>query len=273
MYTLGRFRFMREAALLFYRTSNPPVQGAISRSTDLELTSIDEVAGTLRADGAYSGLRLSASTLKEVLAYCQNSTCYGDGEREYPFHIVEKSEAEERYGRRFLVGRYLDCRHNCPAMKRLENDPTLRAIARKYFGSEPVLVGSRIWWSYASQATLEQQSKSGQTYHYDIDGYRSVSYFFYLTDVDQESGAHTYVRGSHLKKRLRHLFSLHKSRSDAEIENVYSQQDIRVVCGEAGLGLAEDTFCFHKGMNPRLRDRLMLQIRFGLRDYGTGPER
>jgi hypothetical protein len=133
------------------------------------------------------------------------------------------------------------------------------------------LIGARIWWSFATQASPEQHSKSGQTFHYDIDGYRSVSYFFYLTDVDEDAGAHTYVRGSHRKKRLSHLLSIRKSRSDCEIAAAYNPDDIRNICGSAGQGFAEDTFCFHKGLSPRLRDRLVLQVRFGLRDYGTSP--
>jgi hypothetical protein len=68
------------------------------------------------------------------------------------------------------------------------------------------------------------------------------------------------------------LISVHKSRPDEEIEGHYPAEDIRVICGKAGTGFAEDTFCFHKGQAPRSQDRLMLQVRFGLRDYGTGRE-
>jgi len=43
-----------------------------------------------------------------------------------------------------------------------------------------------------------------------------------------------------------------------------------VCCGPAGSGFAEDIFGFHKGLHPESGDRLITQIRYELRDYGTG---
>jgi hypothetical protein len=48
---------------------------------------------------------------------------------------------------------------------------------------------------------------------------------------------------------------------DAEIE--------RSLCGPAGFGFAEDGFGFHKGASPENGDRLLIQLRYGLRDYGA----
>jgi hypothetical protein len=112
--------------------------------------------------------------------------------------------------------------------------------------------------------------RDGQGFHYDIDGYRALAFFFYLTDVGPSNGPHVYVRGSHTKKLLRHIVSLYKGRTDAEIESVYGLER-QVVChGPAGSGFAEDIFGFHKGVHPQSGDRLIVQLRFGLRDYGTG---
>jgi len=40
-----------------------------------------------------------------------------------------------------------------------------------------------------------------------------------------------------------------------------------VVRGSAGVGFAEDIFCFYKGLHPERGDRLMLQLRYGIRSY------
>ena len=32
----------------------------------------------------------------------------------------------------------------------------------------------------------------------------------------------------------------------------------------------DDIFGFHKGLSPESGDRLIVQVRYGLRDYGTG---
>jgi hypothetical protein len=63
---------------------------------------------------------------------------------------------------------------------------------------------------------------------------------------------------------------MYKGRSDAEIESSYGLERQIVSCGRAGSGFAEDIFGFHKGLHPESGDRLIVQVRYGLRDYGTG---
>ncbi len=269
MYTLGRLPIFRSLGVWFYQRRSPALAAQASVSRDLNEIRLDEAVQQLRTDGVCDKLSLRQDTVLELLDYCRHSSCFGDGDRNLPFILSEKETIEKQHGAKFSLGRYLDCRQECAAVKRLQRDPVLLSLARGYLGCEPALVGARIWWSFATNATLEQQAKSGQTFHYDIDGYRSVSYFFYLTDADEDAGAHVYVRGSHRRKLWRHLCSLYKSRSDAEIKSVYPAGDIRTICGKPGEGFAEDTFCFHKGSRPRLRDRLLFQVRFGLCNYDS----
>jgi hypothetical protein len=127
-----------------------------------------------------------------------------------------------------------------------------------------------MWWSFAASADPKQQMDVGQGFHYDLDGYRALAFFFYLTDVGSSNGAHLYIRGSHVQKSLRHLVSLYRGREDAEIEKYYEPERQVIVCGPAGFGFAEDIFGFHKGLHPNSGDRLILQVRYGIRDYGTG---
>jgi hypothetical protein len=129
-----------------------------------------------------------------------------------------------------------------------------------------------MWWSFAGPTDGNREKASGQGFHYDIDGYRALAFFFYLTDVGPSNGPHVYIRGSHAKKRLRHLVTMYKGRSDAEIESSYGLERQIVSCGAAGSGFAEDIFGFHKGLHPEIGDRLIVQVRFGLRDYGTSRE-
>jgi hypothetical protein len=127
-----------------------------------------------------------------------------------------------------------------------------------------------MWWSLAGPADYEQKADAGQSFHYDIDGYHGLAFFFYLTDVGQAAGPHVYVRGTHIKKSWRHLFTLFKGRTDAEIDEFYGPENQVLLCGPAGSGFAEDIFGFHKGLGPESVDRLIVQLRFGLRDYGLG---
>jgi hypothetical protein len=271
MYTLGRFNGFRTAAVSLNRLQRPPLRKGDDDSVSLEPVRVADAVERLKRDGVYDDLHLRESALCELRDFCENSECFGSASREYPFHWTERAAAEERYSRRLPLGWYGDVMARCAAAKRLANDPVLTSIARGYFGAEPALIGARAWWSFAATASEDREAaKNGQAFHFDIDGYRALSFFFYLTEVDMHGGPHIYVRGSHRQKRLSHLLSLHKSRSDAEIEAKYPAENILAICGNAGKGFAEDTFCFHKGLAPRSRDRLTMQVRFGLRDYGTG---
>jgi hypothetical protein len=78
----------------------------------------------------------------------------------------------------------------------------------------------------------------------------------------------TSMRGTHKRKALKHLVSLHKAQSDEEVEARYGVDRQIVLCGPAGSGFAEDIFGYHKGLPPD-EDRLIAQVRFGLHDYGT----
>ena len=105
-------------------------------------------------------------------------------------------------------------------------------------------------------------------FHYDVDDYNSLRFFFYLTDVDINSAPHIYVRGSHRKKRFANLLSPFKQRSDEEIVHYYGEENIVKICGEAGFGFAEDTFCYHKATRPKAKSRLILQLQYAMNDYG-----
>ena len=102
-------------------------------------------------------------------------------------------------------------------LQALTSDTQLVAIARKYLGTVPVPIQARIWWSFPGPADSEEQRLAGQGFHYDIDSYRGLTFFFYLTDVGPSNGAHVYVRGTHVKKLWKDSFCIHKRRSDAEI--------------------------------------------------------
>jgi hypothetical protein len=152
-------------------------------------------------------------------------------------------------------------------LRTLASDQQLLAIARQYLGTEPALIDARIWWSFAGPANTAQKVKAGQGFHYDIDGYRGLTFFFYLTDVTPSSGPHVYVRGTHVKKAWSHLVTISKARSDKEIEERYGPEHQTILCGPPGSGFAEDIFGFHKGLHPESADRLIVQVRYGLRAY------
>jgi Phytanoyl-CoA dioxygenase (PhyH) len=164
------------------------------------------------------------------------------------------------------VGSYFNTALLCPAIQKLQTDPKLLAIAEKYLEHEPVHQGNQLWWNFACETTYKQRSQTGQIFHYDLDDYRFLKFFFYLTDVDATSGPHVCVRGSHKQKKLSHTW-LRKRETDADIIGYYGLESLVTICGKAGLGFVEDPLCFHKGITPTHKDRLILQIEFATTDY------
>jgi hypothetical protein len=195
--------------------------------------------------------------------------CYGAADLRYPFLYRNKLEAERHYGQRFAYAHYYGIQKVAAAPNRILADSSLNQVLREYFGTEPRLVGMRAWWSFACDASRQERISAGQRFHYDVDDYLALSVFFYLSDVDLSAGAHSVIRGSHGRRRPRHVWTLSRSRTDEEMVKVYGAERIQTICGNSGTGFLEDSFCFHKGQEPTARDRLVFQLRYAFRDYGN----
>lgn len=269
MYVFGRFSIVRGLMLRLHR-QKPAVTTLSPASSSVGPVDEEAVAQAVSRDGCFAGLRLRQDVVEQLLSFSSRSECFGDESSAFPFHYSDRSLAEQRYGRKLLLGRYNRAITHCRPLQTLAADPTLRSIARKYLKTEPVLIGARLWWSFAIPKRPDTLLDGGQKFHFDLDGYRALTFFFYLTDVGPQDGPHVYVRGSHVDKSLAHLVNIYKERTDEEINRRYGTARQTVVCGDAGFGFAEDTFGFHKGLAPEGRDRLIVQVRYGLRDYGTG---
>lgn len=149
----------------------------------------------------------------------------------------------------------LDVVLNCPHVLRVISDPRALAVAGAYLGCKPTLSSIGIRWSACGA-----QSHAVQSFHRDLDDWRFVKVFVYLTDVDATSGPHTYVRGSHkTKARLRA-----RPYPPEELHKTYGADAILRVFGEAGTSFVADTYGIHKGDVPVSRPRLILQIEYSV---------
>ncbi|MEL7499155.1 MAG: phytanoyl-CoA dioxygenase family protein [Planctomycetota bacterium] len=143
-------------------------------------------------------------------------------------------------------------------VQQLATDPYFFSIAQAYLGFNPVQDLLSMWWSAPGDSAL--QSRAAQLYHFDMDRFKFVKFFVYLTDVDANNGPHCYVRGSHVRKPATLLRD--ERISDEEILQHYPSQDLVELTGPVGTMLAVDTRGFHKGKPLVERDRLIFQIQF-----------
>ena len=240
-----------------------------SDRTIVETFDVEDALFNIRQDGFYSGLRLCQQALDELLSFCQTSPCFADGTSDRVYPLGDRGTAEQETIRSCRRAMYRLPLRSSPHLRALAFDRQLLELARHYLGTEPVLSGASVWWSFAGPADGEQQRQAGQAFHYDIDGFASLAFFFYLTDVSPSNGPHVFVRGTHVKKFWRHTFCIFKRRSDSEINKTYGVERQVLLCGPAGSGFAADIFGFHKGLHPENGDRLIVQIRYASKDYGT----
>ena len=104
-----------------------------------------------------------------------------------------------------------------------------------------------------------------------MDRIKWLKIFIYLTDVGQENGPHSFVRGTHRTGAipLDVLRRGYVRLSDEDVSALYSENDILSFTAPRGSIIVEDTRGFHKGVNVLGDSRLMLQLQFSNSLFGT----
>lgn len=215
----------------------------------------------LRSQGVAMGFNLNSKQKAEIWNYALDTPCYGNRKLGNGF----------RYGdtRKFATAYYFNTQQNCLTIDKLSQDRQVLAIAKEFLGAEPVLLGTTLWWSFANtDVALDSPARRrcGQLFHYDLDGVATLKFFFYLTDVDKKSGPHIIVQNSARKKPL--IFQIRRRGwTETALKRYYRAEDFLTITGSAGFGFIEDPFCFHRGIPPLAKDRLMLSLNYGLANY------
>lgn len=153
---------------------------------------------------------------------------------------------------------------NLPVVQKLLFDETLLFFAQEYLGVKPILDLVAFWWSVPFNG--KGKSAAAQMFHFDMDRIKFLKFFFYITDVNTNSGPHCYVKGSH--RVLPKSLARDGRFSDEEIQEVYGVENLVEICGIQGSIIAVDTRGFHKGKELLEGKRLIFQIEFANSMFG-----
>lgn len=93
-------------------------------------------------------------------------------------------------------------------------------------------------------------------FHFDYAGWHSLNLFVFLTNVEEDSGAHQVVAGTHCSRNI--WDAIRSSVPDYEIMARYGAR-VRTITGPAGTMFFEDTAAFHRRQIVKTR-RVMLNI-------------
>lgn len=233
------------------------------------LMSPGQVAQLIHTNGYYVGFSLRPSSLQELLTFAKTTPCYANRNPSQPFYIQHRDKIEQNLGTPLLVAGYLDNHESCEAYQNIKHDPYLLAIASQYLNHPAVYLRGELAWSFPAPNTLADKIKTARVYHCDINDFKTIKFFFYLTEVGEGEGPHVYMRGTHRTRRFGHqrLGQGCAAIADETLVQTYGRDRIQVVTGAAGLGFAGDPYCLHKGTVPTNHARLLLQLEFGITPY------
>jgi hypothetical protein len=136
------------------------------------------------------------------------------------------------------------------------NDSKILEVTSSYFGVKPTISNINCWWSFGNR----KAAKEAQLFHRDLDDFKFLKLFVYLTDVNDQSGPHVYVKGTHTKNGLTDL----RRFTDEEVIGTYGESNVITFTKPQGSCFIVDTYGIHKGLLPVDTDRLLLQIQYSL---------
>lgn len=230
---------------------------------------VEKYLANLHQRGSSFGLKLPEYLVQEIIHYAESNPVYAFRDPKLGFMPPDRHKAETVLGKKILLAQYFNVQLNCPAINKIALDPVINWIALNYIGCVPRYLGANLWWTYPTIAERSERLKHAQFFHRDIDDFKFLKFFFYLTDVEAGDGGHWIVIDSHRNPphvRLKDRFVTRRF-EDEEINNYYDNSNLIEVIGQAGTGFSEDTLCVHKAATPARNPRLILQLQFGLFDF------
>src|SRR5262249_20961007 len=169
--------------------------------------------------------------------------------------IADESRGHLYYANEDLV--------HMPHFWELANDPLLLYIIEKTFGAKPTISYASVWWLLPGIARMADTDEV----HRDVDDWAEMKLFFYLNDIDEESGPHAFVRGSHTWRLPTRRRSLNLANSEWPIVD-----NLVVLTGRSGLAWLENSYGLHQATIPKKKNRLMASVTYTLFPLPFGPK-
>lgn len=259
----GRLAPIRRAERLLRGAKPSPL--AVNPSARIELDDPSAVIPNLVRDGVAEGFRLKPEDRAEILDFALTHPCFErDGARAgfLPGDIAAVNAGRDHD---VVAAYYFDTVLRCPAIADLAGDPLLREIADSYLGKRAEHIRTRLWWSFPGERikASDLHAAAQDSFHFDMNDWQTLKFFFYITPVTERSGPHKYVSGSHDRRALRHQFTLVLAHDGHDVLKHYGAANLKSVVGDAGSGFAEDPYVFHTGTRCLDASRLILELEYG----------
>ena len=149
------------------------------------------------------------------------------------------------------------------ACQLLIQDKQLLSLAGKYLQANPIVLGSRLYWSLAHE---NEEFLTAENWHVDAgDGLRFVKLFVALTDVTESNGPTGFIKGSHIS--LPRKFYSGRRFHPKEIDKRFRGK-LMEATGTIGTIYLADTRGLHRGTPVKQGSRLLLHFFYGTDFFG-----
>ena len=138
-------------------------------------------------------------------------------------------------------------------------------IIKGYLGSDVVLSNLQLWYSNNQKFV----SGGSQNLHMDGEDAKQIKMFFYLSDVDEQSGPLCVISKTQskilnkIKNKKKFIQRKTKKISDNEFQDISNNIKIHSMIGPKGsLNLIDTSNCYHFGSRPGKNTRYLLMYQF-----------
>jgi len=158
-----------------------------------------------------------------------------------------------------------------PHLLELANDPRILSIIEARFGAKPTISMLQIWWllyGFDMEANAHDiyAQKPGE-FHRDVDDWSEIKLFIYLTDVDEGSGPHAFIKTSHTW-----LLPPKQRAIDINNSDFPCADNLIKLTGKAGFAWLGNSYGLHRGIIPTNKHRLILVVTYTLFPLPYAPK-
>jgi hypothetical protein len=144
---------------------------------------------------------------------------------------------------------------SCKTVSEISSLKFITDIAFKYLGVNPIDGPHNFRISFANGL----KENDTQLFHQDKNAFKVLKFFIYINDVDINGGPFQYVKKTNrfLQTKLRRFHRI----NEKDVNHYFPNSSIPIVANKGDLIIA-DTTGIHRGLKPRLKDRVMLTLTF-----------
>ena len=216
--------------------------------------SIEKSVIELNTNGICKNLHIKQKLIEQINIETNQKLFKINRTNDY-FKISDKKENDGIY-----IARLINPHNEIKQINKIIFNKNIIDIVRSYLECEPIFLSSQIWWSFPYHDKEKNHSNPPNNeygFHYDVDDFKFLKLFIYLSDVGDLNGPHVYIKNSGNKSFKEYL---DRRITDEEAHLRYNDR-ITKLTGKSGSCFIEDTSFFHKGTNPLSKNgRCILQI-------------